>query len=1158
MRIRLNKNAETAPTRASVCFTGGGSQVAVSGSGAVQDGADASVMRVYMLEDIEAMREREGETGSDAPLLPLLCARPRRSDDGSVLSMHCQDDHVVFGLQSAEALLYDALLLDFEKTLVRVTTPIHAVRFRPRPNKLLRPVQEVAVAGEDADIRIINVQDIKNTQVIKGHSDAIKSLAFSSDGDYLASVDTSGDLHIWDLRGSKALSLRVLRMALPATSTDLKDMGRVSWHPSGKFLAIPGVHKEINVLDTKTWKSAYTLKGHSKLLTAVQYSHDGSMLACSDQSGKVFFWEANQHETQPFKTVKSTAVVTDLCWHPSKNDLCLVTETMELDYFFNVETSNKTRNAAADTSVKANDLNSMFQDADPIQNDSMRSNTFKKKLAHLEAAAMEEDEFPFDDDLDDNFVVDDDGNGYAEDIQTRADARRYYNKQTSSSRAMTISGAGGLADLGSIGVTQTDIQESFQPGSTPFRGTKRYLAYNLLGTIYCVDQSSQSVMHISHHDKSQRDFSFQDHYRFTMAALNSHGAVFASDPNSNIHELGGNASVAPSNSVIEFKAFENWGAPGENNGWSVHLPTSETVKAICLSGHGVIVATSARQLRFISFSGVQTDVLSLSGNVVAMTGDGDFVGIVYHLGGTVHGDQNMGYMLLNVAKGISTLRKDALPLSPLSTLQWIGFSESGFLSSYDSCSVLRIMTPHDDFAWRPVFDGRVACEGKQFYYWPIGLTDTQLMCIICKSGDKFPAPPKSVISDMDLKMPLLPVDGVMNDDEDSLIRAKVVAMHTIGKIHSSGDSAVKERDVKMKLLGEIDKKILKQIMAACKIQKTEKALELSGTLNSVKSVDAALKVAVAFSLTGLANKINQKKQLLMKPDDEMMKRQARVAYSSQQHPSAAAPKTGANRATPATPEPPKKYSSVEREGIAEPTRHIEEASGAATEYAMQDDGNPYHDDGMDELDGRRASHGPPPSTDKKRSGRGLFGLGRMESSATKPKIEEHSPSYSNGVAIEKVKNPFAVSNVPAKAAMPAVSMTSATSVATSKASASVGSILQDLKDVKQKESKASKEAKLTKEAKEEQAKKRKQESITGFFTKKPKSDDADVERATEEEPSGAQPNDEMPASADDMDLDAALNALSDGPSSVEKENESYPNRSWEEKGKQPMSSGAVI
>ncbi|KAJ3224794.1 hypothetical protein HDU81_008347 [Chytriomyces hyalinus] len=1155
MRIRLNKNAETAPTRASVCFTGGGSQVAVSGNGAAQDGADASVMRVYMLEDIEAIREREGETGSETPLLPLLCARPRRPDDGSVLSMHCQDDHVVFGLQSAEALLYDALLLDFEKTLVRVTTPIHAVRFRPRPNKLLRPVQEVAVAGEDADVRIINVQDIKNTQVIKGHSDAIKSLAFSSDGDYLASVDTSGDLHIWDLRGPKALSLRVLRMALPATSTDLKDMGCVSWHPSGKFLAIPGVHKEINVLDTKTWKSAYTLKGHSKLLTAVHYSHDGSMLACSDQSGKVYFWDANQHEIQPFKTVKSTAVVTDLCWHPSKNDLCLVTENMELDYFFNVETPNKTRNAASDSSAKVNDLNSMFRDTDPIPNDSMRSNTFKKKVAHLEAAAMEEDEFPFNDDLDDNFVVDDDGNGYAEDIQTRADARRYYNKQSSSSRAMTISGAGGLADLGSIGVTQTDIQESFQPGSTPFRGTKRYLAYNLLGTIYCVDQSSQSVMHISHHDKSHRDFSFQDHFRFTMAALNSHGAVFASDPNSNIHELSGNPSVAPSNSVIEFKAFENWGAPGENNGWNVHLPTSETVKAICLSGHGVIVATSARQLRFISFSGIQTDVLSLSGNVVAMTGDGDFVGIVYHLGGTVHGDQNMGYMFLNVSKGISTLRKDSLPLSPLATLQWIGFSESGFLASYDSCSVLRIMTPHDDFAWRPVFDGRVACEGKQFYYWPIGLTDTQLMCIICKSGDKFPAPPKSVISDMDLKMPLLPVDGVMNDEEDSLIRAKVVAIHTIGKIHSSGDSAVKERDLKMKLLGEIDKKILKQIMAACKIQKTEKALELAGTLNSVKSVDAALKVAVAFSLTGLANKINQKKQLMMKRDDEMMKRQARVAYGSQHHPSTAAPKAGANRVTPATPEPPKKHSSVDSDGTVETSRHAEESSG--TEYAMPDGANPYHDDGMDdEHDNRRTSHGPPPSTEKKRSGRGLFGLGRMEPSATKPKIEEHSGSYSSGVAMEKVKNPFAVSNMPAKAAMPAA-VTSAAS-ATSKASASVGSILQDLKDVKQKESQAIKEAKLTKEAKEEQAKKRKQESIKEFFTKKPKSDDADAERATEEEQSGALPADNTPASADDMDLDAALNALSDGPTSVEKENESYPNRSWEEKGKQPMPSGGAV
>ncbi|KAJ3047316.1 hypothetical protein HDU99_009528, partial [Rhizoclosmatium hyalinum] len=232
--------SSTAPRRStsehgstvSLGFTSEGTQIVVAAS---LD--QSSVARVFYAEDVR-------DTG-DFPAIALHVATPHRSngssndDDGCVLCVAvCPVSGLVaVGLASAHALLLTNSLA-FDKTLCRLSTPIHAVAFRPRNSSLLRQVPQVAVAGEyvrnwcssidlqltpstnyrDAEIRIVNTVDIKDTIVLKGHNDTIKSLAFSADGDFLASVDTLGDLHIWDLRPQKPLSLRVLRSVLPATN----------------------------------------------------------------------------------------------------------------------------------------------------------------------------------------------------------------------------------------------------------------------------------------------------------------------------------------------------------------------------------------------------------------------------------------------------------------------------------------------------------------------------------------------------------------------------------------------------------------------------------------------------------------------------------------------------------------------------------------------------------------------------------------------------------------------------------------------------------------------------------------------------------------------------------------------------------------------------
>jgi len=81
---------------------------------------------------------------------------------------------------------------------------------------------------------------------------------------------------------------------------------------------------------------------------------------------------------------------------------------------------------------------------------------------------------------------------------------------------------------------------------------------------------------------------------------------------------------------------------------------------------------------------LQRFVSSLAGPVVALAGNGDHLAVVSHASTPLpSGDQVLEFMLLNV-RNQKRLLAGRLPLSPASTLTWLGFTEAGSLSSCDS------------------------------------------------------------------------------------------------------------------------------------------------------------------------------------------------------------------------------------------------------------------------------------------------------------------------------------------------------------------------------------------------------------------------------------------------------------------------------------------
>lgn len=136
------------------------------------------------------------------------------------------------------------------------------------------------------------------------------------------------------------------------------------------------------------------------------------------------------------------------------------------------------------------------------------------------------------DDVEDDFIIDDDDGGYAE---PKPNGKRSYELLEDQ-----YSGAKRRA----YDTWTPQIHESFQPGSTPWRGGRRYLcenqesilhisiltatpALNLIGFVWTVDQQTHNTVTVEFYDRDlYRDFHFTDPYLYDHACLSECPTIY--------------------------------------------------------------------------------------------------------------------------------------------------------------------------------------------------------------------------------------------------------------------------------------------------------------------------------------------------------------------------------------------------------------------------------------------------------------------------------------------------------------------------------------------------------------------------------------------------------------------------------------------------------
>ncbi|MEH2067264.1 MAG: serine/threonine-protein kinase [Nostoc sp.] len=125
------------------------------------------------------------------------------------------------------------------------------------------------------------------SHTLTGHSvmlSSVNALAFSDQGNILASTNDEKNIKLWDLNSKKVLA---------SLSGHYQAVKSVAFSPDGKILASASDDKTIKLWQMETLTEICTLLGHSQAVKSVAFSPDGEILASGSSDKTVKLWNVN-------------------------------------------------------------------------------------------------------------------------------------------------------------------------------------------------------------------------------------------------------------------------------------------------------------------------------------------------------------------------------------------------------------------------------------------------------------------------------------------------------------------------------------------------------------------------------------------------------------------------------------------------------------------------------------------------------------------------------------------------------------------------------------------------------------------------------------------------------------------------------------------------
>ena len=657
---------------------------------------------------------------------------------------------------------------------------------------------------------------------------------------------------------------------MKSLETDSLTSSRAVWHPDGRAIAAATATRDIQVVSTGDGERQRVFSGgHTGDITALSWSPNGALLMTAGMDKHIILWDT---KTQKPLLRYDFPNVINIVWHPTDNIVSFVTSEGELfihPNFLQPETATLLEKSLVPAPLIHDPLleisgnarkNLINASKKPRETNGGRRGT-PDSLDDILGSELGDDEA---------FVSDDDGAGYADNVNG-------HGKRTNG-HLDAIDGVK-TKRRASYQSWEPTLHDAFQPGSTPWRGSRKYLCLNLTGFVWTVDQDSHYTITVEFYDRElHRDFHFTDPYGYDKACLNENGTLFSCPP------ADGNPAM------VFYRPHETWTTRAD---WRTKLPEGEDVVSIALSDSFVIVSTNADYVRVYTLYGTPFRVYrQKSSPTVTCTAWRDYVLTMGN--GPVGGDGStkLLYTIENIKRDDICQSEDTVAIPEGGTIKSVFFSDAGDPCIYDSTGTLLILQhwrSPGQARWVPILDtrklDRLATGKKEETYWPVALAQGKFHCIILKGGDQYPYFPKPLLSEFDLKIPVSSAvvsEGGENTAgaegprlEETFVRSSLLLSLSEDLVAVTNATHSQRAELSRREI-EVDKVLLQLLNIECREgeERGMKALEIVDLMRDRggKMIEAAAKVAGRYGRSVLQEKIVEvgERKLLGEDDAEVI------------------------------------------------------------------------------------------------------------------------------------------------------------------------------------------------------------------------------------------------------------------------------------------------
>jgi WD40 repeat protein len=244
----------------------------------------------------EASRQREiAEVGAEITLARNLAARSlkyRSSDLGLALLLNLEANRIAdeiipktpLQIETKNSLLAEVKggLLSGLVVSPRLRMFLHGHTETVRGVAFSPDGQILATGGYDGKVILWDLQGYPLGPPLSGHTNIISSVAFGPDGKKVASCGADGNIILWDVEKHEQIR------SVPVGEGTLYS---VAFSPDGNTLACATQSGSVVILDIEGRGEMDKLPGHTGHVYSVAFSPDGKKLASGGQDKKIVFWD---------------------------------------------------------------------------------------------------------------------------------------------------------------------------------------------------------------------------------------------------------------------------------------------------------------------------------------------------------------------------------------------------------------------------------------------------------------------------------------------------------------------------------------------------------------------------------------------------------------------------------------------------------------------------------------------------------------------------------------------------------------------------------------------------------------------------------------------------------------------------------------------------